>query len=201
MAEITLPNANDFTMLGTPRLLVPSQANRSAWTGRRKVIGLAGTELWQAKALIGPFSTEADERAWRAFLWQLDGPANWFRAPLPCNSHSGSKPLVNAASSNGYTLTLDGMTHSTTLLVAGQFMTVPLPSGKYRAVCLTSDLVTNGSGQATAAFRPALTEIPTDNAEVETLAPFIPMSLVGNTSGISGDGGTSSETLDLEEAL
>ena len=62
-------------------------------------------------------------------------------------------------------------------------MTVPLPSGAYRVVCLTADLTSDGSGNATAAFVPALGEIPTLAATVETKDPFLPLALVNPEQG------------------
>lgn len=199
MSEVAVPDYDDLILSGLD-LSAPAQVNRSVWTGSRKVVGLPGAEVWRGKAAIDGQATEEAERPWRAFLWSLGGPENWFRWPLPCNQHIGPKPLVHAASEDGYTLPLDGMQPSTTILFAGQFMTVPLPSGRYRAVCLTEDLVTNGSGQATATFRPALTEVPADNAEVETARPFVPMSPVSPTQGFAMDSGVSAASFDVEEA-
>ena len=200
MAEITVPDYGDLLLDGL-ELNTPTQVNRSGWTGRRKVIGLPGTERWTGKARIDLLTTEEQERPWRAFLFGMAGPENWFRWPLPCATHLGPKPLVAAGATDGYTLPLDGMEPNARILRAGQFITVPLPSGHYRAVCLTVDLVTNGSGQATAQFRPALNEVPAENAEVETTDPFIPMSPVEGLVGLSTSDGISGAAFDVEEAL
>jgi hypothetical protein len=200
MAEITIPLPDDL-LLTRLSLSSPSQVNRSTWTGRRKVVGLAGAETWQGAVAIDGISTEEEERQWRAFIFGLGGPENSFRWPLPCNTHIGPKPLVNAASSDGYTLPLDGMQPNARILRAGQFMTVPLPSGHKRAVMLTADLVTNGSGQATAAFKPALTEVPANNAEVETVFPYIPMAPVESIMDLAMSNGVSGTGFEVEEAI
>lgn len=176
MTEVYLPDDPGAWEMTSLDLSVPGQQNRSIWTGRRQIIGLPGAEVWAARISIVDITTEEQERAWRAFLLSLRGQQNWFRLPLPCNRHYGPKPLVNAATGDGYSLPLDGMAPSTRILRAGQFMTVPLPSGHWRTVGLTADLVTNSSGQATAQFEPALNEVPANNAVVETGDPFIPVS-------------------------
>lgn len=200
MAEITipLPDELDFDSL---TLSSPSQVNRSTWTGRRKVIGLSGVEVWQGKLSLSHIATEEDERQWRAFLFSLGGPANSFRWPLPCNRHIGPKPTVSAGAGNGYTLPLTGGQPNARIARAGQFMTVPLPSGHYRAVCLTADLRFDASGNATAQFRPALNETPALGAVVETAYPFIPMSPVEPIMGLSSASGIAGTSFDVEEAL
>jgi len=200
MSEVTVPNPGDL-LLDRLDLSSPSQVNRSTWTGRRKVIGLAGVERWLGAASISAIATEAEEQQWRAFLFRLKGPANWFRWSLPCNQHAGFRPTVAAGASNAYILPLAGMQPNTLILSAGQFMTVPLPSGHFRAVCLTSNLVANGAGAANAVFEPALNETPAFGATVETLNPFIPMSPVDSVIGLVTSQGVSGAAFEVEEAL
>jgi hypothetical protein len=198
MAEIIVPDPSALRLDGL-RKLSPSQRNRSIWTGASKSIGLPGAEMWLGSVSVPDIATELQERAWRAFLFALEGPQNWFRVPLPCNQHSGNRPTVAAGANAGYSLPLTGMTPGATILRAGQFMTVPLPSGRFRAVCLSADLVANGSGNATASFRPALTETPTLGATVETLNPFVPMSPVEDELGIVWNEGVGSFAFGVEE--
>lgn len=200
MSEIALPNRDDLLLDGL-KLRSPAQVNRSVWSGRRKVIGLAGTEVWTGQATIDLLTTEEEERPWRAWLFGLDGPVNWFRWVLPCNQHIGPKPTVDTGASDGYTLPLTGGQPNARILRAGQYMTVPLPSGHARAVCLTADLRFNSSGKATAAFKPAMNETPTLGATVETVDPYIPMSLVEDEQGFSLNNGVSGASFDVEEAL
>lgn len=199
MPEIAVPDANELILDG-PYLTVPAQVNRSGWTGKRKVVALPGIELWSGSFSLADIATEEQERPWRAFLLSLRGPVNWFRWVLPCNSHVGGKPTVRSGAGNGYTLPLAGLAPSTTILKAGQFMTVPLPSGYDRTVCLTADLVSNGSGQATATFEPALGEIPATGVTVETIDPFIRMALVDRTAGLGTQNGISGGSFKVEEA-
>lgn len=199
MAEVALPPGDALT-IDSYDVTSPAQVNRSAWTGTRKVVGLPGAEQWTASISIGDLATEIGERPWRAFLFGLRGVANWFRLPLPCQPHVGNMPTVRTGAGSGYTLPLAGLAASTTVLTAGQFMTVPLPSGRWRTVCLRQDLVTNGQGQATASFDQALTEIPTAGVTVESKNPFLPMSLAVATAGLSLSQGVAGRSFDLEEA-
>lgn len=200
MTEIIIPDSDNF-LLDSLTLYAPVQVNRSAWTGRRKVVGGTGAEIWRGKATIDTIATEDEERPWRAFLFGMRGPANWFKWMLPPQSHIGGRPTVAAGAGSGYSLPLSGMLANATILRAGQFMTVPLPSGHKRTVCLTTDLRTDGSGNATAAFEPALNETPTLAATVETAAPYIPMSPVEPTQGLDSADGVSGASFDVEEAM
>lgn len=200
MAEITVPLPDEL-ILSRLTHSRPTQVNRSVWTGRRKVIGLAGTETWSGQVSIGMIATEEEERQWRAFLFSLIGPENWFRWPLPCNRHIGPKPTVASGAGADYTLPLTGMQPSARIARAGQFLTVPLPSGHNRAVCLAADLRADASGNATAAFSQALGEVPATGATVESAYPFIPMAPVDSSLSIEMGEGVSGAGFAVEEAL
>lgn len=200
MSEITVPDYDGLIIDGLS-LLAPAQVNRSIWTGRRKVVGLPGTELWRGKMRFDEIVTEEEERPWRAFLFGLRGQTNWFKWFLPCNTHIGPKPTVDTGATAGaYTLPLTGMTANALILRAGQFMTVPLPSGAVSTVCLTADIRTAATGEAVANFEPALPEAPTLGATVETAAPWIAFALVQSEQGFGFDGGISTSSFDVEEA-
>ena len=200
MAEITVPDY-DALEIRSLDYAEAAQINRSAWTGARKSIGLPGATLWRGQIEVRDIATELDERPWRGFKAALRGVDNWFKAYLPCQSHIGPAPTVAAGAGNGYTLPLAGMTPNTTILWAGQHMTVPLPSGHKRAVRLEADLVTDGSGNATAQFSPALNETPTLGASVETARPYVPVTASGPDNPFAHDNGLSAFTMDIEEAI
>jgi len=203
MSVIALPETwRRHMRLSGPLLYVPSQVNRSRWTGRRKVVGLPGAETWRGTVQIGPLVTEAEERVWRKFLLGLRGQQNVFHWPLPRNPHIGAKPVVASGAVPGYTLPLQGMQPNARIVRAGQYMTIPLPSGHYRTVCLMDDLVSNASGQATATFEPAITELPALAAVVETVNPFIPMSVASDEPlGFVHDDAIGIVSFEVEEAL
>lgn len=196
MAEVTAPPGLIITALGFDS---PAQRNQSPWTGTTRKTGLAGAETWQGSVQIPEIATEEAERPWRAFYFGLRGVMNWFKLRLPCQRHIGPKPLVAAGSTGGYSLPLTGMTPSTHILFAGQYMTVPMPSGRARNVMLTQDLVTNASGQATAVFLPALGQIPTTGATVETAEPFIPVCSTTTSNVLNWAQGVSGASFDVTE--
>lgn len=200
MTLITLPTGFEFDAEDW-EIDVPAQVNRSVFTKRRKVIGLPGAESWSCRLTVEPIATETDERPWRAFLLSLRGQQNTFNVKAACQSPPAGTPTVNSGATAGYTLPITGLAISQTILKAGQFMTVPLPSGHKRLVCLTADLVSNGSGNATATFEPALTEVPTTSTAIEMSNPYCPMSLKARSNGWTRNQGVAQFILDAEEAL
>lgn len=200
MTEISLP-PNATLLPDSLTLVVPANVLRSEWTGKRRVVGLAGVERWRGQISTFPASTERTAQAWRAFVFGLRGAQNWFRWPLPCNFHVGTRPLVGAAPGSDYELPLTGITPNARIARAGQYMTVPLPSGHARAVCLTADLRGDAAGAAIAYFEPALNEAPTVGATVETTRPYIPVALVESEATLSISGGVTVVPLAVEEAF
>jgi len=200
MAVLEIPDRDALIILSIDAV-VPDQLNRSIWSSRSQVVGLPGAEYWTAKAAIEPMATEDDERPWRAFIFGLRGRQNVFHLPIACQRHVGAMPLVNAASDAGYTLPLDGMEPSTRILRSGSFITVPLPSGHARTAMLTADLITNGSGEATAQLNFALGEVPANNVIVETAYPYIPVRSASGNSSMIWDNAVSATSFELVEAL
>lgn len=200
MAEIAVPTTARFVDVQWD-LDQPAQVNRSAWTGRRKVMGLPGAAKWYFSGALEPISTEVDARPWRAFKISLRGPVNSFRMPIACSQHAFDNPIVRTGPGDGNTIPLEGLPPSTTMLVAGQFMTVPLPSGHKRLVCLIGNLTSNGLGQGTATFLPALNEVPTVGATVETIDPYALVALTASRQGWQDANGLFSFTFEAEEAL
>lgn len=199
MAEITMP-AGDLEDVEI-ELDQNFQVNRSAWTGRRRVSGMPGVQKWYASAVVPHIATEDEERPWRLFLLSLRGPIHWFRFPVACSQRTGSNPTVRSGAGPLTTIPLQGLPASTVVLKGGQFMTVPLPSGRHRLVMLTADLATNSSGQGTATFVPELTETPTAGATVETINPFLMAALMESRQGWRLNNGVSVFQLNVEEAL
>lgn len=197
MSEITVPDQGEI-ILDRLTLSSPMQANRSAWTGRRKSVGLPGAEFWSGAVTIDLQAAEEDERAWRAFVFALGGPANWFRLKIGCEQIAVSNPTVGSGATDGYTMPMAGI-GTGTFLKAGQWLTVPLPSGRYRAVCLIADLVGSG-GTGTASFRPALGEVPTTGATIEADNPFIPFAPATDSLSLDFSQGVGSASFDVEEA-
>lgn len=199
MTEITVPDQH-LIVNKEWTLDQPAQVNRSAWTGRAKIVGMPGASLWSVKANIRLRARESEKRPWRAFLLSLRGPVNTFKLYAACSQRTGSNPTVSTGAAIGWTLPVTGLPFSQTVLVTGQFMTVSLPSGAKALVCLTSDLVSNGSGAATATFEPALPEAAANGATIETINPYCLMRLTATSQGWSEEGGMQSMAIEAEEA-
>ncbi|APR53366.1 hypothetical protein CA223_05495 [Sphingomonas koreensis] len=166
------------------RVPFPAQRNRSGWTGTSKVIGLPGAAVWQAEGDFVTIVSEANMRPWRAFFLSLKGPVNKFplRA-VEAQQTTHPNPTVRAGGNSGTTVPLAGLPASTAVLPTGAMMTVVLPSGHHRLVCLMAPLNSNGSGQGTATFEPELCEVPAEGAAVEIQWPYGLMSLTSDPPG------------------
>jgi hypothetical protein len=106
---------------------------------------------------------------WQAFLMQLEGGVNTFygfdpdgRTPRGAAAANPGTPLVNGANQTGSSLVIDAAPASVTgWLLPGDYVTV-----ENQMVMVTAPVSTNGSGQATIPFKPALRSSPADNAPV-----------------------------------
>jgi hypothetical protein len=137
---------------------------------------LLGGARWTASYTL-PRMNRAQAAAWQAFFLQLEGRTNTFSgfdpdAKTPRGAATGT-PLVNGGSQTGSSLTIDGCTASVTAwLKAGDYFAV---NGELKM--LTSDASTNGSGQTTLSFKPALRGSPADNAAITVQNPTAAMIL------------------------
>jgi hypothetical protein len=158
----------------------PSRNRTVARANQHRRAGNRGSRASLARVPVGPQGTV-----------QLVSLSSSPVPPMPVLSRPS-----RAGPSDGYALPLTGLSASTTILKAGQFMTVPLPSGaRSRRLSDFRSCLSDGSGNATAAFVPALGEIPTLAATVETKDPFLPLSLVNPEQGFGYDGGVAGNKL------
>ncbi|MGF3028147.1 hypothetical protein ACQVP2_35835, partial [Methylobacterium aquaticum] len=148
-------------------------------------VGLPGAQFW---TVSGAFSTRVGEdraKPWRGFFVSLFGPVHRFPVVAIENKRqtAAANPTVRAGAGNANTCPLQGLPANTTVLVTGDLMTVFLPSGHRRLVCLTQDLVSNGQGQGTAVFGPELGEVPAPGAQVEIQRPYAVVALTSEPPG------------------
>ena len=143
---------------------------------------LAGAR-WTLTATL-PAMNRSDMANWQAFLLQLEGSVNTFYgfdpdARNPRGPATGT-PLVNGGSQTGSTLTIDGCTASVTnWMTAGDYFGV---NGELKM--LTANVNTNGSGQATLNFKPALRNSPADNAALTVRDATCLMTLTDDMQAI-----------------
>jgi hypothetical protein len=126
---------------------------------------LLGGARWTASYTLPKMKRER-AAAWQAFFLSLDGGLNTFNAfdpdaKQPRGIATGT-PLVNGANQTGNTLVIDGCTASVFgWLRAGDYVSV---NGELKMA--TADCNTDGSGNATISFKPAIRNSPSDNSAV-----------------------------------
>ena len=132
-------------------LFRPSQVNRSAWTGRRQVVGQPGHSRWSAEVQLAPLQ-ERDMRAMRSFLAQLRGQINTFR--LDAVEKGQSRSAINA------TVVANAAAGANSFQVAGFLVGETLQPGQMMTVNDQLVIITASSGVAdtnrTFQFEPAL---------------------------------------------
>jgi len=118
-----------------------------------------------------------DARLWFAALVQISKLSNTFKVSPPSytgpsSGYGGAGPLVNGASQLGTSLVCDGCSNGTLIVQAGDFLEI---NGEFKVVI--ADATSNGSGQVTINFEPALRAPPADNAPVDITTPELTMRL------------------------
>jgi hypothetical protein len=167
MATITFPSSPKPSGMQW-RLVMPSQNNVSGWTGQRQVIA-SNRGWWECIFTLPPVVGRAAINPWRSFIAQARGMANDFRVPVHPNPQStlSNTVLVQGGGQTGRSIVTDGWPNSTTVLFAGDYVTIG-----DQLLQLTANVTSNGSGVATLAFEPPIRKAPADNAPVEYKNPY-----------------------------
>lgn len=196
MATITFPTSPAPQSM-TWRLVQPAQQNVSGWTGARQVLA-SGRGWWECSLSLPPIVGETSVNAWRAFMAQARGAVNDFRIPVNEieQSSATATPLVNGGGQTGRSISTDGWPVSTTVLKAGQFVTI---SGQL--LQLTADVTSNASGQATISFEPSIRYPTTDNIAIEFKNPYALMYFVEDPSYSVEPGLVYSMSFNLRESF
>lgn len=176
MTTLTIPLDGDAIIGASFGLRSNTQMFRSPLSGTVQTLEHPGSR-WFATYTYRPRS-RAEARQMKAFLTSLSGMAGRFfgfdpEALTPRGIGTGT-PLVKGASQSGSSLITDGWTINTTgILLAGDFFTV---NGELKM--LTADANSNGSGEATLAFKPSLRASPADNAPLTVNSATCTMMLI-----------------------
>lgn len=196
MATISFPSSPKPNGMAW-RLVMPSQTNVSEWTGRRQTIA-SGRGWWECQLSLPPIVGTLNVNAWRSFIAKSRGKANDFQVPVDPTAQSASTatPLVNGAGQTGRTLSTDGWPLSTTVLVAGQFVTI-----NNQLLQLTENVTSNGSGVATLTFEPPIRTSPADNTAIEYKNPYCLMYMVEEPTLSVENGYVYSLSLNLRESF
>lgn len=137
---------------------------------------------------IASFSLPAMTRdfalEWVTFFNNLKGNANTFESFDPegkfPRGSAGGVPLVNGASQTGNTLITDGWPISTTgILLKGDYFSV---NNELKQIIENAD--SDGAGNSTLTFEPALRNSPANNAPIITTLPIVEMILTSDDAGI-----------------
>lgn len=173
MATITFPSTPKAQSMAW-RFVMPSQTNVSEWTGKRQTIA-SGRGWWECQITLPPIVGSSNINSWRSFIAQARGRTNDFQVPVDptAQSSASATPLVNGAGQTGRTLATDGWPVSSTVLQAGQFVTI-----NNQLLQLTANVTSNGSGVATLTFEPPIRTAPSDNAPIEFKNPYALMYMV-----------------------
>ncbi len=196
MATITYPSTPKPQGIAW-RLLMPTQTNVSDWTGRRQTLA-SGRGWWEAQITLPPIVGTTNINAWRSFIAKSRGTANDFQVPVDpvAQSSATATPLVNGAGQTGRTLNTDGWPLSTTVLQAGQFVTI-----NNQLLQLTENVTSNGSGVAVLTFEPPVRVSPADNAAIEYKNPYCLMYFVEEPTLSVESGYLYSLSLNLRESF
>jgi len=152
-----------------------TQKFESPFTKVSQRVLLSGSR-WMASFSL-PAMKRDTAAAWQAFFLNLEGAANTFYGydpdgVIPRGTAKGA-PLVNGGSQTGSSLLTDGWLASQTVLRAGDYFSV---NGELKMV--TADVTSNGGGNATISFKPALRDSPLNNAVITVDRPICIMALV-----------------------
>ena len=120
----------------------------------------------------------------RAFLLNLEGSVNTFNGYDPDarepRGPAGGTPLVKGGGQAGSTLAVDGCTAGITgWMRAGDYFSV---NGELKM--LTRDADTDGSGEATLHFKPALRNSPADDAPLAVRNASCEMILIDDMQSV-----------------
>lgn len=156
------------------RLVRAVASQISPFTGQEQVYRNQG-EWWEGEISFRP-TKRVDARLIQSFLAELRGKYGTFLYGDPDaialgRMGAGGTVTVNGASQIGNTLVVDGMTVSTNnILMAGDYFQLGTGTAS-RLYMATQALNSNGSGQGTITFEPALRSSPADNAAVTVTSP------------------------------
>lgn len=217
MATITYPSTPKPQGM-TWRLVMPAQTNVSDWTGRRQTIA-SGRGWWECQISFPPIVGTTNINVWRAFLAKSRGTANDFQVPVDPTAQApdvsvndvgslslnfttnlyqtfSATPLVNGAGQTGRTLSTTGWPVSTTVLQAGQYVTI-----NNQLLQLTENVTSNSSGIAVLTFEPPIRVSPSNNEPVEYENPYCLMYLVEEPTLSVEAGYVYSLSLNLRESF
>jgi len=177
--SIDMPLSPGFTLCRFG-LETNTQRFESPLTKTIQRVSLGGAR-WIATYSL-PAMNRNQAAAWKAFFDLLDGSVNTFNAFDPdCVTPRGAvggTPLVKGGSQTGASILTDGWPANTVVLKTGDAFSF----GELKRA--TSDVLSDGSGNATIPFKPVIRTSPADNAPIVTSKPTCTMILADDSQAI-----------------
>lgn len=176
----------------------PGQANRSEFTGKRRVTLLTTAPRWYAKVTLPPILGEARVLDWRAFVVDCDGIANSFRLiAVERPQIAGVAVTVKGAGQFGRSIVTQGWGAAGEKLKRGQMVTIG-----DQLLMLQAPVIADANGQATLSVKPYVRQIPADGAPIEVSLPYAVMSMSDPKNGWKvGIGQNYAIAFDCEESF
>lgn len=168
MTNYALPSHTGIRSV-TFRMVSANSITQSPFTFKQQVLQNPGRR-WEVDITIPPTRLAENARPWLAWLAKLDGSLHTFNLGDPLGASprgaGGGTPLVNGASQTGSSLVVDGCPVSEIgWLLEGDY--IQLGSGvDARLYMVTSDVDTNGTGDAAIEVWPEIETAPSDNDPV-----------------------------------
>lgn len=164
----------------TCKLRQPTQANRSEFTGLRRVTILAQAARWSFQVKYPPIIGEAAFRPWRAALALLQGRAGTFQLPVTENyqpfSWGAGPPVVDGANQIGSSVALRNLGRSS-VVRRGWFITIGDALHQ-----VTREAIVGADGKVSLDVMPIVAGYP-DGAPVELVRPFALVSMSDDEIG------------------
>lgn len=173
MTTLTMPSSPGFKSRSWG-LSANTQVFQSPLTNSVQTQNLTGSR-WVSTWTLPPMKL-ADAANWFSFLVNLEGRSGRFYAVPPNNTPQGTAtgvPVVNGASQTGSSLETNGWTPGVVVMKKGDFFKLANDELKM----ITSNVTSNGSGEATLPFKPGLRNSPADGSAIVTNNPSCIMML------------------------
>lgn len=193
---VTLPRYPAAPMEVTWKLRQPSQANRSEFTGARRVTILAEAPRWTAQVKYAPIFGDRAMRPWRAALAMMQGRVGTFRLPaFEQIQPVAGQAVVDGGDQIGMQVRLRGFT-ARSVLRTGWFITI----GE-RLHQIVHEVLPDENGKVLVSVIPYVAGYA-DGTPVALTAPYALMSLSDDEAGWTvGPGQRYDVAFNCEEAF
>lgn len=175
----------------------------SIFTRQRQVVSLSGGtgDRWEGVLEMAPLIDRPGSLELRTWWGWVNAVGLYGDFTIQDPDYTGAQSgiasaLVNGASQSGTSLACDGVTASVVVLRQGEYFQVGT-----QFFVVAADVSSNGSGQFTVTFKPALRASPADNAVVTLNNPQLLLKLTSKPSKETDDLKFAVPVISFEESL